>query len=68
MKWYLQFEGFILCHKGTQEPKPFDSREDCQQWIDNNCDPHEFPTVDFVQTDDIEELRRYAQSQKRGES
>ena len=62
--WYLKFESFVLCKKGTQEPMPFASQEDCQQYIDNNCDPREFPVVEFVQCDDPNEIVKWIQTKK----
>ncbi|HYE29930.1 MAG TPA: hypothetical protein VEH27_00750 [Methylomirabilota bacterium] len=58
-KFYVVFETYALCHKGTTEPMGFDTQEDCQRYIDNNCDPREFPQVEFIETDDAADVLKY---------
>lgn len=63
-KWYIVFETYCLCHQGTCTPKPFKNRKECQTYIDEHCLPREFPEVEFIRTNDVNELIRYVQEKK----
>jgi hypothetical protein len=62
--WYIVFETFALCRQGTQDPLPFNSKDECQHYIDNNCDPREFPELEFVEAVDPNDVLEYVRSKQ----
>jgi hypothetical protein len=62
MKWYIVFGTFVLCRPGTQEPMPFDAQDHCQAYIDQHCNPSEFPEVEFIQATNPEAVLDYARN------
>lgn len=59
-KWYIVFDTFVLCKKGTVTPMAFDDTDQCQTYIDQHCPPQEFPEIEFVNSTEPEAVVAYA--------